>query len=242
MNPYLKKDHKITARELMDKQANDPEYQKKLNDLKNHRQQATYEFMQAAAPIFEELSKTGFNIASFSDLYRIKDFANKTTYRQVLPILLKWLPQIEDLRVKESIVRALSIKWAKPIAAPTLIKEFIQITDSENQCKWAIGNALSVVADDSVFEEIVELVQEKEHGVARQMVEVALGNMKDPRAVDVLLELLHDDQVAGHAIFALGKIKSFKARPYIEPFLNNDKSWVRKEAKRALEKINKVNS
>ena len=72
------------------------------------------------------------------------------------------------------------------------------------------------------------------------MVAVALGNMKDPRAVDVLIELLEDEEVAGHALLALGKLKSSKAKPYIEPFLGHPKAWVRKEAKRALAKIDKA--
>ena len=45
--------------------------------------------------------------------------------------------------------------------------------------KWAIGAALWVVADDGVFEQVVELVQDKRHGKAREMLAVALGNMRD---------------------------------------------------------------
>jgi HEAT repeat protein len=105
--------------------------------------------------------------------------------------------------------------------------------------KWAAGNALAEVADDRVFDDLVELATDKHHGRAREMVAVALGNMRNPRAVDVLVDLLADEEVAGHAIMALGKLKAVTARPHIERFLQHPKAWVRREATRALAKIDK---
>ena len=69
------------------------------------------------------------------------------------------------------------------------------------------------------------------------MLAAALGNMKSAVAVDVLIELLNDDEVAGHALMALGKLKAFKARLHIERFLDHGKPWVRKEARKALAKL-----
>jgi HEAT repeat protein len=66
------------------------------------------------------------------------------------------------------------------------------------------------------------------------MLAVALGNMVDVRAADLLLKLLHDEEVVGHALIALGKLKVQKARPQIESLLKHRKPWVRKEAQKAL--------
>ena len=41
--------------------------------------------------------------------------------------------------------------------------------------------------------------------------------------MSVLLDLLADDELSGHVIIALGKLKAKEARPYIEPFLNQSK-------------------
>jgi len=94
-----------------------------------------------------------------------------------------------------------------------------------------------VVADDSVFDDIVALVKDKRHGRAREMLAVALANMKNPKAVDVLIELLDDEEIAGHALSALRKLAPPEAREAIEPFVNHPKTWARNEAKRALKKI-----
>jgi HEAT repeat protein len=213
---------------------------------------------RAAVPILAELAQLGFQLKGLSDLYRklrsdIFDTGNKILqveraedlyrkpidYRAAIPILLKWLPLVDDEAVKWELVDALSIKWAKPIAARPLIEEFRKAPQEKMNFKWSIANALSEVADASVFDEIVELVRDKQHGRAREMLAVALGNIEDPRAVSVLIELLDDEQVAGHALLALRKLAPPEARSAIERFVDHPKTWVRNEARRALVKIDK---
>lgn len=70
---------------------------------------------------------------------------------------------------------------------------------------WAIGNALSVVADDSHFDELAELARDRRYGTARQMIVHGLGRSRHPAAVGLLIELLADDDIAAHAAIALGK-------------------------------------
>lgn len=190
--------------------------------------------LEEAARVERALAQAGFPIA-------LNDMINKTVdYRGAVPILLDWLPRVHQTDVKATIASALATPWATPVAAPTLIREFECADDPTGLgLKWAIGNALSVVADDSVFEDIVRIAEDKMHGRGREMVVVALGNMKNPSAIDVLIGLLHDEEVAGHALMALRKVgaRARKARPYVEPFLNHPKAWVRKEAQRALKRM-----
>jgi hypothetical protein len=48
---------------------------------------------------------------------------------------------------------------ANRMAAPTLVAEFHKMENESNAgIKWAIANALSVVADDKVFADIMDLV------------------------------------------------------------------------------------
>jgi HEAT repeat protein len=209
---------------------------RKLEEKEQQRQRIIAINSKASAPVLAELAAAGFNLEWVTDLY-----SKKLNYKSVIPILLKWLPQIENLDVKEDIVRALSVPWAKSIAAPLLVTEFRKMENESNTgIKWAIANALSVVADDHVFTEIVEFVMDRRHGKAREMLALSLGNMNDPRAQDVLIGLLDDEDVVGHAIIALGKLKSVKARREIERFTTASKTWVRKEAKKALAKIDKA--
>ncbi len=69
------------------------------------------------------------------------------------------------------------------------------------------------------------------------MLMIALGNMHDPRATDVLIEMLDDDDVAGHALLPLGRRRAHHARDKIVRFLTDERAWVRNDAKRALAKL-----
>jgi len=226
----------VTAKSLIDKLERDSHYNQIMEEKEQQRQLIIEVNRQDSAPVVSDLIEAGFDVEWISDLY-----SKRYNYKDAIPILLRWLPKIDNLDVKESIVRALSVPWAKPIAASILIEEFHKMPNESNTgIKWAIANALSIVADDSVFAEIVELLQDTRHGASREMLAVSLGNMKDPSAQDVLIGLLDDNQITGHVIIALGKLKSEKARPAIEPFVSHPKAWVRKEAKKALLKIAKA--
>jgi len=214
---------------------------------------------RAEAPILKELARLGFQLESLSELYsRLRSDIVKSSdnvlqvksveelyrepvdYRAAIPILIKWLPRVDNTAVKTALVRALSIKWARPAAARPLIEEFRKAPESEELgLKWTIGSALSEVADADVFDDLVELVRDKQHGRAREMLAVALAKTKDPRAVDVLIKLLDDEQIAGHAVYALRLLAPPEARGALERFVDHPKTWVRNEAKRALAKIDK---
>lgn len=55
--------------------------------------------------------------------------------------------------------------------------------------------------------------------------------------VKFLIELPNDEEVAGHAVIALGQIRDPRAAQAFEPFLAHEKAWIRKEAKKALKRI-----
>lgn len=105
---------------------------------------------------------------------------------------------------------------------------------------WVIGNGLRLLAKQSDFEALDRLARERRFGTGRQMIVLALGRMKDPRAIDTLLGLLDDPQVAMTAIMALGKLKAQGARAQVAEFLDDPNPDFRREAKRTLAAIDKV--
>jgi hypothetical protein len=224
----------VTAKELMDQLNQDPEYIARMKRFEEEHRELIELHRRALAGVINELRVAGFAIETLDELRR-----SGKKYVAAVPILLKWLPLVTVDDAKDSVVRTLSVPWARPVAAIPLIEAFREATN-DRSLKWAIGNALSVVADDSVFDEIADLARNKEYGKAREMVAVALGNMKDQRAVEVLIDLLGDEEVVGHAVMGLGKLRAKSARSQIERLVNHPKAWIRKEAKRALAKIDKA--
>lgn len=183
--------------------------------------------------LVNDLNDQGFPVSEVSDLYN-----DRYNYKAAIPSLIDSLEIERDPVQLEEIVRALSVKWAKPTAAAPLIKLFARVEDESGLgLRWVIASALAVVADDSVYDEIVAYLRDRSFGRSREMLALALSGMKTPRADQELIGLLNDEELVGHALMALGKRKVKGARNRIEQLENHPKAWVRKEAKKALAKL-----
>jgi len=125
--------------------------------------------------------------------------------------------------------------WATE-AAHALIREFRQLPSFtfQSRVRWTIGNALACIADDRVYEEVVSIATNRDYGIDREMVVVALGRMKNPAVVDVLIKLLKDPVVTLHALEALRMIGS-RARlalSHVEAYLDHSDTQIRMEARK----------
>jgi HEAT repeat protein len=186
----------------------------------------------AEKTIIEALADHGVRIDTLDDL------VNKPTDARAIPILLSFLnTDIED-RVKEVLVRGLTVREAKGKANQTLIREFRR-PDIARSYRWVLGNALGLLLSEEDFSMMSDLLLDKSYGTGRQMIVYKLWKIEDPRAVDVLMALLEDEDVRGHAISALGRIGTPKARSAIEKYVTHPNGWIRKTAKNALKQIDR---
>lgn len=208
-------------------------------------------------PLIDQLIEVGYHVERLSDLRH-----QKKPWKTALPILLSWLPHIDDPSVKEDIVRCLSVPWVGNKATAGLIEEFKkyapilpkpsnpwlgnqlrEIPDEEKKAApafslaWAIGNALSIVDVKGFERQIIELCRNPKYGMARQMLVLGLGRLRSSEAEETAVELLNDEQVQIHAIGALGKMKSKRALFELERLLTDERAAIRKEARKAITKI-----
>lgn len=182
--------------------------------------------------LIQEVREKGVEITNINDLMKIN-----MRYRDLIPILLKHLNEVTDECDKEFIVRCLGVKGFVEATRP-LISEFY---NSKNVTyKWAIGNSLSIISDRESLKDLIKIVQEKDHGIARQMIVDGLGTYNSDEIKAVLVSLLNDDEVVGHAISGISKIGEKALIKHIEPFLAHKVKWVRDEAKKAIKKLEKA--
>jgi HEAT repeat protein len=182
--------------------------------------------------LVKSLREMGFAVDHVSDLRH-----GRWGYRSAVPLLIEALPSVADHRVKEEIVRTLSVKLAKPVAGPAMVKVFKE--SDRHGLRWAAANGLELVADKSLFDEIAALAVDQRYGKSREMLALALGNIGGEPAREVLLKLLDDEVMTGHAIMGLRKIGDPRSRSAIEQFANHPKTWVRNEVKKALAKFDR---
>lgn len=185
--------------------------------------------------VVSSLRQVGIYVESIYDLVK-----QKGNYTRAVPLLLKLLPSVSDSVIKQGIVRALGEKDAIGLAEEALIGEFLTVPSSlvgGESLKWAIGNTLEILASDKYTDQLINLVLDKKHGSARQMIVVGLGRLKSPKVVDVLINLLDDDDVCGHAVIALGRLKALKAASKLKQLRNHPKHWIKVEVNKALKRM-----
>jgi len=168
-------------------------------------------------------------------------------YPSAVPILISWLQRIDQLpggddreRFREGLVRALTVKEARPVAAPLLVHQFRVVADP--MVRWAIGNALAATADHTVFADVADLVTDRSYGKARQMLVYALGRIGGrryrARVVELLIELLDDDDVVLHALHGVRTLKITSVVSKLERLSSSHPHpTVRRTAQKVLAKL-----
>ena len=202
-------------------------------DREQIRQAAIREYARAAAPIMSDLHAAGIRVDSL-------DALQDDDHEIVAPILLFWLPRVDSYRVKESLVRYFTARWARGVATRALLDAFCAAPMEEWSLRWTIGNAMYVISDKSASDDILRIVEDPSNGRSREMFVVALGRVGHPRAVPVLLRLLDDDSMVGHAAIALGLLRAKEAKPALEKLTDHPNAWVRKEAGNAIKRIDRA--
>jgi HEAT repeat protein len=226
-----------TAAELMARLRSDPEWVRQDAEREARRRALEERLAEDERPLVQALNGANVSVESVWDLVNTRE-----PYPRAIPVLIEHLSHPYPFRVREGIARALTVKGAGEAAYRELVSEFKNLpysTDpAQHGFKWALGNAISIAANKSHFNDVVELIRDKRHGTTRDMMVLRLPSLDRKRAVDVLIESLADDDISGHAVMALGKLKVQRARPQIERALAyHPQAWVRKEAKKALAKL-----
>lgn len=198
----------------------------------NH--QSADEDMQPA--IVDELREAGFDVDS---VYALRE--RYDDYREAVPILVKWLPKVRELGLKETLLRNLAVKFAKPALEP-VIDAFENMDTSVDptgfQLRWAAGNTIEVLWDDRSFDRLLQIATDPSYGRGREMVVLGMGKSKRPEAVPTLIELLDDPEVRVPAVNALRKLKPPEARQPLERLRSAvEEKWIRKDIDKALAKI-----
>ena len=189
---------------------------------------------ECAAPINQELEKLGFPVVSSLKNSKIK-------YKAAIPVLIKWMNKAVTPDVKNTIIGALAVPWAKPLAAQPLLEALSKSGPGESfeGLRWQICYALEENADDSIADELLAIAAHQEYGTDRSMVVSALGRLRDPRAASTAIALLADPNVTYPALVALRKLAPVDATSALEPLLTHKEADIRKEAKKALQAIAK---
>lgn len=228
----------MSATDFIAELASDEEYQRRIAERQRVASENTQKMDELFAPTRQQLAAIGIFIDSISEL-----LDSSQDLSDAVGILVEQIRIAEDQHFKELLVRSLTKPWARPAAARPLIREFKNDSlplSEHSLLRWAIGNALDVVADDSIYDELAELLVDRRYGKDREMIALAMRNMTDLMACQALLSVIDDESISGHVIQALRTLGCTEARSAIEPFTMHEKTWWKNEAKKAIVEFDKI--
>jgi hypothetical protein len=126
-------------------------------------------------------------------------------------------------------------------------KKIITHKDYEGMI-WDIGEKFRQIikekkklkGNEKLFGGIEKVALNKLYGKGRESFVMLLGQYGGKAYISTLTELLDDEIISGHAVYALRVLKAKEAAEHVRPFLNSDITWVRNEAKKYFKSIEKV--
>lgn len=189
------------------------------------------------ALVQERLVEAGVNC-------RLSEISKGNYTEKITPLLLDLFQAASDPMVRLEIGRKLLFS-KNPEVEKMLLEAFVKDVPPSvigyDSYRWGIGSLLEAVSSkkSSNVDSYLAIATDKAYGKSREMVVLALAKLSDAKIDDVLISLLKDEQVCGHAVIALGKRRVTKAASLIRSFELDAKPWVRREASKALRAIEK---
>ncbi|WP_110803676.1 HEAT repeat domain-containing protein [Mycolicibacterium setense] len=193
--------------------------------------------------IMEELAAVGVPCYTLGDLSN-----NVRTIPQGIPIFIDWLTHLEERipgaetphreAIRAGLIRNLNDPAAhgNPAAIDALVAQLRRKPPMRSGLVDYATGALARIATKRNFPLIVELIDElPPDSVARAPLIEYLGKVKTDEARDLALRFL--DTFTYFAIRALIQMKAPGIRARIEPYLTHSDASIRKEARRAMERL-----
>ncbi|WP_422356176.1 hypothetical protein [Roseivirga pacifica] len=139
------KKRNITAQELRDRLSKDDNYQRKMKEKEAKREELEDMLNKDEEPLVLELKGLGLDIDSVWDLvnnlpHQFLERKFTVHYNTAYETLVKHLDFDYHPKTIEGIIRALTEKEAKEIAADKILELFYKETDKN--LKWVMANAL----------------------------------------------------------------------------------------------------
>lgn len=163
----------MTASEATELFNSCPEWVAQNAEREAKRRAAELRFRAEEEPMIADLAKAGFEVTSVWDLVN----TNKS-YPAAIPILLDHLHRPYHKDIRNGIIRALTIKEAKGLVGSIILGELHGETEEEN--RWVLANALTVVADQANREAIQALLDDPAYEDVSERLTEALKQAAKP--------------------------------------------------------------
>lgn len=222
-----------TAAEVLARLQANPEFQKQQAERQRKFAERRARFAAIERPIMDDLEQFGIDAESTEEM--TSRYAPLSP--QIVQVLLDWLPRIAEDRIKESLIRALGAA-KEPFDGKPLVDCFLR--DSSETLRWPIANTMSLARPYGISAWLMEAVNNRLFGSAREMLVIALARLVPAeQALPILMSVL--DELPGHVAMALGEIGGPAELSVLKSRVEDIEGpkWRRAEMLKAIRRIEK---
>jgi hypothetical protein len=167
----------MSAAELMSRLQGDPDWVRQNAERDAHHKAVVEERRQEIrpeqTPLLADLAAAGVKVNSVWDLVNAK-----SPYPAAIPVLSAYLQRVRHSILREGIARALTVPEARGIAGRVILSELQRPSgESPHSVRWVLANALTVVGDESMADELKALICDDEFADVRERLTTALGKV-----------------------------------------------------------------
>lgn len=227
---WRKKKTEITAKELMKRLERNPDFvARRAKKLEEHARRAA-PVLEMEKEVLSDLAQRGVEVPRLSSLGDRNGVSP-----DAVDVLLAWLSRTDDPDKLVALVAPLAAA-AQPFDGTDLANVF----DSTNDytLRWTIANAIACSHPTGLSEWLEARLGDSSLGRAREMLAIAAGKMLEPSVANRVLRKVFPE-LPGHCAIGLGECGGQEELAFLAIELNKHSGWVRKEIKKAINKISR---
>jgi hypothetical protein len=150
----MKRKGGITASEYLAEKEKDPEWVAMRAKQEAEQEARKRRSKEEQALLLADLRRVGYRLETVWNLVNTAD-----SYPEAIPVLLDHIKRPYKDVYREGMARALTVREARGIAGPVIIDVLRNSEDADSQLRWALANALTIVADRADRDAIKALIE-----------------------------------------------------------------------------------
>jgi hypothetical protein len=171
----------MTAEALMAELGADPYWVATSSARDKRLAEREAHFRELETPIVADLASIGCIVDSVWDLVNTSE-----PYPEAIEVLIRHLGGPYEVEILQGIARALTVKEARGSPAREILKELHRrridgTAPLRSELRWVLANALTVVADDSMANEIKEMLADPENSDIEERLRLAYKALRRRR-------------------------------------------------------------
>lgn len=171
----------------------------------------------------------------FEVLDQVKGFLPKHK-KYIIPIAMEFYKQTnleQDKRYFLGLFHYKGLDECIPMMLEDMYSESISVS-----IKSLIAENLRAIHSPKFIDDYLRILSMKELSDSRNPIIVLVGDLKVEQAIPMLLSALDEDKnITTNVLEALGKYKKDELKIYFEKYLNHKNKYYRREAKKALQRL-----